>query len=330
MVKPKILILSEEDDGTTDTVIKWIRYFGGDCLRINDTSLLEFSFIQLSGDSDEVQFSYKSKTYPLSEFTGYWYRRGKLNFNYPKISFHNKKLHETVEKMLSREYSYINNYIYNYVEKKENIKSIGSIFDNQTNKVTNLLTARKMGLQIPETIIATTKKQVFQFRNKHPILLVKPIYQAGFLYEEEDMRTSGLSAIMDNMDIEKLPDTFPPSLIQGYVEKKYELRIFYLNGECFASAIFSQLDEQTKIDFRNYNWQKPNRTPPYKLPAKVNTAIKKFMTKVEMNSGSIDMIVTPNKNYVFLEVNPVGQFWQVSYPCNYYLEKKIAQYLCSK
>ncbi len=67
------------------------------------------------------------------------------------------------------------------------------------------------------------------------------------------MRTTGLSTVMNDMDIEKLPDTFSPSLIQGYVEKKYELRIFYLNGECFASAIFSQLDEQTKIDFRNYN-----------------------------------------------------------------------------
>lgn len=54
------------------------------------------------------------------------------------------------------------------------------------------------------------------------------------------------------------------------------------------------------------------------------------MTKVEMNSGSIDMIVTLNNNYVFLEVNPVGQFWQVSYLCNYYLEKKIAHYLRSK
>ena len=30
---------------------------------------------------------------------------------------------------------------------------------------------------------------------------------------------------------------------------------------------------------------------------------------------------------VFLEVNPVGQFGMVSLPCNYQLEKRIAQYL---
>jgi hypothetical protein len=39
------------------------------------------------------------------------------------------------------------------------------------------------------------------------------------------------------------------------------------------------------------------------------------------------MIVTPEKKYVFLEVNPIGQFNQVSIPCNYFLEKKIADYL---
>jgi hypothetical protein len=30
---------------------------------------------------------------------------------------------------------------------------------------------------------------------------------------------------------------------------------------------------------------------------------------------------------VFLEVNPTGQYGMVSDPCNYYLDKKIAEYL---
>jgi hypothetical protein len=34
-----------------------------------------------------------------------------------------------------------------------------------------------------------------------------------------------------------------------------------------------------------------------------------------------------NKELVFLEINPVGQFGMVSHPCNYYLEKRIAQNL---
>jgi hypothetical protein len=39
------------------------------------------------------------------------------------------------------------------------------------------------------------------------------------------------------------------------------------------------------------------------------------------------MIVTPEGEYVFLEVNPTGQFGWVSDNCNYYLEEKIANHL---
>ena len=51
------------------------------------------------------------------------------------------------------------------------------------------------------------------------------------------------------------------------------------------------------------------------------------MDNLDLNSGSIDIILTPDNKYVFLEVNPVGQFEQVSFPCNYGLFKEVAEYL---
>lgn len=36
------------------------------------------------------------------------------------------------------------------------------------------------------------------------------------------------------------------------------------------------------------------------------------------------MIVTPDDEYVFLEVNPVGQYDYVGKRCNYQLDKEIA------
>ena len=49
-----------------------------------------------------------------------------------------------------------------------------------------------------------------------------------------------------------------------------------------------------------------------------------LMKQLQLESGSIDMVVTPNNEYVFLEVNPVGQFDYVSKLCNYFIEKEIA------
>ena len=92
-------------------------------------------------------------------------------------------------------------------------------------------------------------------------------------------------------------------------------------------AIFSQNDEQTQLDYRNYNRVKPNRNIPYILPKDIETKLQKLMDKLDLNTGSIDMMVTTEGEYVFLEVNPTGQFGWVSENCNYYLEEKIAHCL---
>ena len=51
------------------------------------------------------------------------------------------------------------------------------------------------------------------------------------------------------------------------------------------------------------------------------------MDLLNLDCGSIDMILTPKNEYVFLEVNPIGQFGMTSYPCNFQLEKRIAEIL---
>jgi hypothetical protein len=34
-----------------------------------------------------------------------------------------------------------------------------------------------------------------------------------------------------------------------------------------------------------------------------------LMDRLELNYGALDLIVTPGGEHVFLEVNPVGEFW---------------------
>ena len=92
-------------------------------------------------------------------------------------------------------------------------------------------------------------------------------------------------------------------------------------------AIFSQNDKQTSVDFRNYNDKRPNRTIPFSLPKGIEDKIIQFCEEGGYNLGSIDLIKSTNGKYYFLEINPKGQFGMVSYPCNYYLEKKLARHL---
>lgn len=40
-----------------------------------------------------------------------------------------------------------------------------------------------------------------------------------------------------------------------------------------------------------------------------------------------NIVVDEKGDYYFLEVNPVGQYGMVEFPCNYKLNEKIAKYL---
>ena len=52
---------------------------------------------------------------------------------------------------------------------------------------------------------------------------------------------------------------------------------------------------------------------PYALPKAVESKILKFMDAFGLSYGAIDLVVTPKGEFVFLEINPNGQFgWQDS------------------
>lgn len=98
-----------------------------------------------------------------------------------------------------------------------------------------------------------------------------------------------------------------PSIFQPYIEKDFELPIVVVGRHIFACAIHSQQSDRSREDWRRYALE---NTPylPYMLPAEIEARILVFMDRLWLVFGSIDMIVTPDGEYIFLEINPGGQF----------------------
>ncbi len=196
----------------------------------------------------------------------------------------------------------------------------------KVDKFSNLRLAKDIGLEIPPSIITNSKKDLKTFFGKHDEIITKPLYET-LSFKEKNNFISFKTDKIEGLEIDNLPDTFFPSFFQGYVEKDIELRVFYLEEKFYPMAIFSQLDPKTKTDFRNYNEQNPNRKVPYILPNEIEEKLTILMKELDLNTGSIDLIKTPDKRYVFLEINPTGQFGFTSKACNYYLEDEIAKTL---
>lgn len=306
-----ILILSENKDSSTTQVIEWLNFFNKKWVRINGEEKIQIECI-----GDDFLFFTDDCRFKLSEISSFWYRRGFFN-----IKLDLTEINEFNEQ-IKREASVLIQYIY---YKLFQIKHIDSIKNISVNKLIINSQVEELGLLTPKSYIFSNRSELKKIMtDKDEQYITKTVADGSFLNFKNHLVYNYTSKI-NLKDI--VSEKFAPSLVQAYVKKKYELRIFYLLGKCYTMAIFSQKDDQTAVDFRNYNADKPNRNIPYNLPKDIETKICQLMQKLNFESSSIDMIVTQDNQFIFLELNPVGQFGMTSYPCNYNLEKIIAENL---
>lgn len=305
-----ILIFSERTDSSTNNVIDWIDFYKKDWIRVNENEKLNFRIFR-----NEIILEINNKSFNFSQIESVWFRRSVLKLVPIKKSLSFLKNYLEEEKFWYEDYL-----IYKLKEKK----NIGiTKFHMSVNKLIVNETARKIGLKTPDFYLVNRKDDIPN--NKR--LITKTINGNSLIYYSQKTVSQLFTKEISSVDA---PDNFNTSYLQDYVTKKYELRVFYFKGDIWTTAIFSQTNSKTKIDFRNYDWKNPNRTVPYILPLDIKKKIDELMKCLDLDTGSIDLIVNTDYEYFFLEVNPVGQFGMVSNPCNFKIEKKIAQYLSNE
>ena len=322
-----ILILSfSELNISVEQVIDWLDFYQADYKRILGDDF--FSGTQeVAYYLDETE-RYQTPHLDLSEVQAVWFRGFVRHRNFIKevtddLQTANSNLSE-LSGRISKALHKNTNFFFNSLKDKNQLPNLESL---KIDKVEVLAKARKVGLRIPKTLVTNNKQKLLEFyEDCNQKIITKSLHECVYFFEE-DKAFSFKTYLLSQEDVHNFEDHFFPSLFQGYVEKEYELRVFYLDGVMYSMAIFSQLDEQTQVDFRRYNDEKPNRTVPYKLPEAEAKKIHQLMQMLNLSTGSVDLIKTKDDEFCFLEVNPNGQFGMTSYPCNYHLEQKIAQRL---
>lgn len=311
-----ILILSNDLDTTTGDVIDILLFkYYMDCIRINEFSLDSLPILKI-----EINNKTGTSIYINNQKVKFvWCRKT------PKLvvpSSHYLQL----ENFYKKEY----NALLSFFDLDGALKpsNLGSVSFNpyDVNKLHVLSVANEVGLKIPETIIVNNKVDYTAFLELNNFeCITKPIQSITIVHNEEDgVISKMLTAKVLKED--SVPDVFFPSLFQKEILKKYEIRVFYIAGKFYSLAIFSQSNDKTRVDFRNYDNIKPNRLMNYKLPEFIEAKIEKLMNRLKLKTGSIDIIYSTDNDFVFLEVNPSGLLGHFT-EANVDLNKVIAQYI---
>ncbi|WP_066755549.1 grasp-with-spasm system ATP-grasp peptide maturase [Crocinitomix algicola] len=323
-----VIIISSDFDESTDKVMKWLLRFKKDIIRTGNFNYL--SGITISNEESKFKIFLELSSgisFDLDKVESFWYRKARLKmFENLTLTLPNDLAQineEYKEYILGEELQSLETFLLRTLEKKAHI---GNYFEKNGNKLFYFQEAISAKMNVPQFIVSTdTKKLSKKLLNGSK--MIKPLQDLFYSINEKETIKNYYSVEFNMNELSLFAKETFPSMLQNYVDKKFEIRTFFLKGELYSMAIFSQNDEKTKIDFRNYNDNHPNRMIPYQMPDHMKYKICSFMKSINLNTGSLDFIMTKQEEYVFLEVNPAGQYGMVEANCFYSLDEKIANYL---
>ncbi len=171
-------------------------------------------------------------------------------------------------------------------------------------KALQLAEAAKAGLTTPHTLISNDPTRAAAFVDglgDTTECAIKPLIAVG-VTDEHGYRLPFTTTLPAGHPLESV--ALAPNMFQPYIEKAFELRCVVIGDSIFCASINSQADDITRKD-----WRAGTREHAiFALPEDVAAAIRRLMASFGLNFASIDMIVTPAGEFVFLELNPNGQW----------------------
>lgn len=178
-------------------------------------------------------------------------------------------------------------------------------------KFPQLCLAMELGFRVPRTLITNDPERARRFEAEVPDgLLCKAMREAGYTTKSGSYfifsRKIGGAEFEENVDRIALC----PTLLQEYVEKTYELRVTIFGDTVFACRLDSQVAKGARVDWRMVT---PDRIPHtiVTLDNRVEMALREMLRRLDLRFGAFDLIVTPEGETVFLELNPNGQWYWI-------------------
>jgi glutathione synthase/RimK-type ligase-like ATP-grasp enzyme len=309
----RILIVGAVEEPHVEAVGRRCRDFGAECKVLSEDAYLSF---RLDGDR-----AHRAKRAAGSEIsrrrppTAIWWRLKPGYFRAETMDLRNG--------FMRREWNHALDSLECYFPSARwiNPRSVDRLIRHKPNQ---LLLARRAGLVTPATLVSNDPREVLDFIDQQPGR--RCIYKPFSWFSEPPNRQLFTNIVDREFIRSHAPEVRrAPGIYQRIVEKAYELRITIVDRELFPVRIESQSRQESALD-----WRRQQDIPYYietSLPEPLIQRLTQFHVSAGLIYGAYDMIVTPSKEYVFLEVNPVGQWLWLEEETGLQISDAVARFL---
>lgn len=194
--------------------------------------------------------------------------------------------------------------------------------DIASRKAYQLKIADAVGLRTPRTLITNNPVSALEFVESEGDL--GTIYKA-FSATEHAWRETRLLRVDERSMLDAVK--YAPVIFQEYVAADIDLRITIIGDDVFPAEILSGQTDYL-VDYR----MRMNETTvrSHTLPTDVVERLLQLMHALGIVYGAVDMRLTADGEYVFLEVNTAGQWLFIEQRTGQPITDAVANYLAGR
>ncbi|MBA1190842.1 hypothetical protein G7Z99_17600 [Pseudomonas entomophila] len=291
-----LLLVTNRRDITMDYVVAELHRRGQPYMRLN-TELLPKALCTMAGyPRDAWSISLDGETVCGEEVTGAYFRRPGAPIISDDVSDEGERAY------IGAEWSSFLKSLYSRLDGRW-LNSPTKIFIAE-DKPMQLLLAHEIGFDVPQVAVTNDIKSVRSI-TANGQAVGKPLRQAVLTGDiERVMFTTRLGSINDgHADAIALT----PFITQAEVVKQYDVRVTVVGERVFATAIWSQNNPETEVDWRQGS--RPDlQHERIELTESVQEKCVELVRRLGLRYGAIDLVRDKAGKLWFLEINPNGQW----------------------
>lgn len=318
-----ILIITRSDDNESVALVtEAIARAGGHTIRFDTdhypTDVRLTAYYGASGD-ERLTLTNDEGEFDLREVTAIWHRRLSFGSRLPETldrQLRGASLGETsaaAHGMLTSLKAFRMDHVH-HIRHAE-------------NKQLQIQIARELGLDTPRTLTTNDPGAVRDFATICEGGMIMKMLSSFAVYDD----ARELVVFTNPVKAEDLADlsglNLCPITFQELIPKSLELRVTVVGNRVMSASLDSKVSARAAHDWRRDGVRMLQDWQPYQLPLEVEEKILRLMDYFSLNYGAIDIILTPDGRHVFLELNPVGEFFWLEQTPGLPISRAIADLL---
>ena len=190
------------------------------------------------------------------------------------------------------------------------------------NKAVQLGVASRVGFAIPPTIITNDSAIAGTVANEAGRVALKAL--DTFIISRENSETFGYTNQLDEGVVKASDLSTMPVIAQRSLDHKLDLRVTVVGDSVFTAAI----RVEGKPVAGDWRLQKQREFSPHELPRSIERQCVALTRDLGLSFGAIDLALQDDC-YLFLEINPTGEWAWLVDDLGFAIDATIAEQLAS-